>query len=273
MAAVTARLSVVQYWDTDRVPDYLDEPISSFPALNPEMGHLLFSERTAAEFIDAHFGPREVAAFAACAVPTMQSDYFRYCATHVLGGAYVDVGFRCVAPLRPLFEPGGGTLFRRDPPGFLLSGFFLFASPGHPLPRLVIDVVTRNIERRSAERVQMVTGPWILSGLSLLHRLGGEERHAGALAERGLAALAEPFRREAAAVVPTASARRLVGPMAASLIAAVGEYGRLAEAFAQTRIAPYETALECIREPQSPLPYKESERYWVNWQRRRSIFR
>ncbi len=264
------RLPIVHYWDSGEPPGYLARGLASFRELNPEMEQALFSERTAAELIEEHFGPRQVAAFASCAVPTMQSDYFRYCAVYAAGGIYADVGFHCRAPLRSLLPDVGGRLFRR---GYLLSGFFLFGAPGHPLPRLVVDVATANIERRASELVQLVTGPWILSSLSLLLRLGRRPAFRQTVAERGLDRLREPFSREAARLAPTAVARRAIPAMVEPLFEAVGDYARVAEAFEAVRITPYAMARDWIAEPDSPLPYKEGERYWINWQRERSIFR
>jgi hypothetical protein len=272
---MSSAVPIIQYWDTEELPDYVGELIAGFRRLNRDMEHLIFSERTAGEFIEEHFGEREAAAFRACAVPTMQSDFFRYCAVYVLGGAYVDVAFSCLSPLRSLFDGvDGGRLFRKDPPGYLLSGFFLFRAPGHPLPRLVLDVATSNIEQRAAERVQMVTGPWILSSLSLLYELGRRESLREGVAEGGVARLAEPLCREAAAVVPTPGARKWIGRMVEPLIDAVGDYSRLTDAFEDICITPYEEALNWIGEPDSGLPYKRSDRYWLNWQREgRSIYR
>lgn len=271
---LTQRLPIVQYWDAGEPPSYLVEPMATFRDRNPEMEHLLFDERTAAEFIAERIGEREAAAFRSCAVPTMQSDYFRYCAVHALGGVYADVGFRCLAPLGSLLEDlGGGRVFRVEPPGYLLSGFFLYDAPGHPLPRLVIDVATTNIERRASQLVQMVTGPWIHSALSVLHRLGSLEVYRQDLAEEGLGRLLEPFCREAATLAPTPAARRAIAPMAAPLFEAVGDYARVAEAFERVRVTPYAMASDWVSAPESSLPYKESERYWINWQKQRSIFK
>lgn len=269
-----AEPAIVQYWDEEAVPGYLDDLIATFRDRNPGMRHMLFSERTAAQFIAEHFGEREAAAFAACAVPTMQSDYFRYCAVYVLGGIYADVAFRCAGPLRPLLEGSDeATLFRVEPLGFLLSGFFAFRAAGNPLPRLVIDVATVNIERRATEMVQMVTGPWILSSLSLLHRLGSEDAFRDAVERDGIECLAEPFRREVASLIPRPQARQAIPHMAGPLFEAVGDYDRIVAAFEGVRILPFEPEESQIEAADVALPYKEDERYWINWQRQRSIFR
>jgi Glycosyltransferase sugar-binding region containing DXD motif len=267
------RLPIVQYWDSEEVPDYLDAPIESFRELNPDMGHMLFSERTAADFIAARIGEREAAAFRSCAVPTMQSDYFRYCAVYALGGVYADAGFRCVAPLRTMLDGAGAQLFRIEPFGFLLSGFFAFDAPGHPLPRLVLDVITHNVERRASEAVQMVTGPWALSALSLLNRLGSVDARRQEVAEGGIERLIEPFRAEIGSMAPTRSGREGAKQMIDPLFEVVDDYARVSEAFEGVRILRYREASRWIAEPEEPLPYKDSDTYWARWQGRRTIFR
>lgn len=262
---------IVQYWDTPEAPDYVEERIESFRERNPDTRHLLFDERTAGALIAERFGEREAKAFQACAVPTMQSDYFRYCAAHALGGVYVDVGYRCVAPLDTLLEPAaGGKLFRVEPLGFLLSGFFAFRAPAHPLPRLALDVITVNIEHRASEMVQMTTGPWTLSALALLHEIAREQGRGESLS---LERLREPFRRRVPAMAVTDAARMETERMVEPLFEAVGDLDRLREAFANVRIDRYREASAWVAEPDGPLPYKASNRYWARWQARRTIFR
>jgi hypothetical protein len=204
----------------------------------------------------------------------MRADYFRYCAVLALGGVYADASFRCIAPLHPLLDRGDGTIFRKTPPGFILNGFFLFASPGHPLLRLALDVATANIEQRAGEMVQMVTGPWIFTALSVLHRLGSIDRLRRDAADGGLMRLAEPFRQEAMALARTASGRAGVAPMVEPLFDTVGDLERVEEAFGGVRVAPFEEMTEAIAEPEGTLPHKDSETSWIRWQGRgQTIFR
>jgi hypothetical protein len=267
-------MPIVQYWDSGDPPGYIADLLATFHDRNPHMPHRVFDEAEAAELIATRFGAREADAFAACAVPAMRADYFRYCAVLALGGIYADASFRCIAPLQPLLERGDGTIFRKTPPGFVLNGFFLFAAPGHPLLRLALDIATANIEQRAGEMVQMVTGPWIFTALSVLHRLGAVDRLRRDAADGGLTRLAEPFRREAALLARTASGRAGIEPMLAPLFDTVGDLGRVERAFEGVRVASFEEMTETIAEPERPLPHKDEETYWINWQRQgRTIFR
>jgi hypothetical protein len=268
-------MPIVQYWDSGRPPGYVADLLATFRERNPDMSHRVFDEAEAAEFIVAHFGEREAAAFGACAVPAMRADYFRYCAVHVLGGIYADADFRCLGSLRSLVDvTAGGQLFIEDPPGYLLNQFFIFRACGHPLLRLVLDVATINVERRVSERVQLVTGPGIFSALSVLHRLGSIDSLRREADDHGIERLAEAFCREAVALAPTPAGRKEVPAIVEPLFEAVGSLSRIAEAFEGVRIAPVETMAGYVGEPEEPLPYKRSEAHWINWQRRRqTIFR
>jgi Glycosyltransferase sugar-binding region containing DXD motif len=265
-------IPIVQYWDAGEPPDYVAKLLATFRDRNPDLRHLIFDEATAEGFIAEHFTEREVAAFRACAIPSMRADYLRYCAVLALGGVYADVGYRCLQPLSSLIDAAdSGLLLQQAPRGFLINGFFLFKAPGHPLLRLTLDVATTNIEQRVVDRVQMVTGPWIFSALSLLHRLDSTR---ASRRDHEADGLAETLCGEARALAPTAAGREAIPLLVAPLLQAVGDLGRVAEAFDGVRIAPLETIADWIAEPESRLPYKRSETYWINWQRQgRSIFR
>lgn len=265
---------IAQYWDSGAPPDDVSAQLATFRELNPDLSHRVFDEERAARLIADRFGKRELAAFRACAVPSMRADYFRYCAILAFGGVYADVSFGCRAPLRSMLARfDDGLLFRREPPGYVLNGFFAFSRPGHPLLRLALEIATENIERRACELVQMVTGPWIFSGLAALDRLASTAGHRQAVAERGLDCLEAPLRREAVARALTPGAREGVERMVEPLIESVGELGRLERAFDGVQVASYEAMGAWIGETEPPPAYKRSDSYWVNWQRRNSIFR
>lgn len=271
-----AATPILQYWHSPERPQEIEALTATFRSHNPDLPYRLFSEREARELIAARFGPRETAAFDACAVPAMQADYFRYCAVHALGGVYCDADFRCLRPLRELIAASpGGRLFRRDPPGYLLNGFFLFPGPGHPLLRLALDVATANIEGRVGEKVQMVTGPWIFSALATLHELGDDPALRRQVDRDGLAILGGPFQRAAASQAPTPSGRLEIARMTGPLFEAIGDYARVAEALEDVSISPVQMAEEWIGEPaEAELPYRDGEAHWINWQNRgATIFR
>jgi len=246
--ATAGALPIVQYWHDGEIPSEIAELTATFRALNPDMPYAIFDESEATNFVELHFGPREAATFRACAVPSMQGDYFSYCAAVALGGVYCDVGFRCLRPVGGLLGSiDEGVLFRMES-GVVIHGFFAFKLPRHPLPRLALDIATANIERRVAERVNMVTGPWIFNGLLQIR-------------EAETLDLAPPDSKVDAEA------------LAASFRETIGDYGRVEEAFEGIKIAPLRET-EWIAKPDRPLAYKESDLDWVNWcGRGETIFR
>ena len=99
-----------QYWDTEDVPNYIADWFASFRKHNPGLDHRIFDQNSAETFIASNFTQREVAAFRACAVPSMQSDYFRYCAVLNFGGSVL----RCRYSVRRFSDDAPGRNRRRD---------------------------------------------------------------------------------------------------------------------------------------------------------------
>lgn len=254
MDALPVGLQIFQYWHDDDVPDYIAGLCGTFASRNPDLCHRLFSESAAAEFIAAHFGPRELAAFRACAVPAMQADYFRYCAVLARGGVYADADYRCLGPMRPLIEDDSDAwLLSRGPTTVLggastssvLNSFLLFKQPGHSLLEMVLSMATSSIERRRgadgpARSILFLTGPILLTGLRLAYELGSLE----ALSDLFRGTRFEPLERD--------------------LREAIGEYDRLADAFRRVRLATIE---ECgvVGEADRRLPYRSTEDHWAKF--------
>jgi mannosyltransferase OCH1-like enzyme len=229
---------LVQYWHEDP-PAYIAELLGGFRDRNPDLRHLVFDRPAAARFIAERFGPREAAAFGACAIPAMQADYFRYCAVFALGGVYSDADFQCGASLRPLLPPAGrGRLFR-GPQGNVINGLFAFGSPGHPFLALALEIATANIERRRFDRVYPSTGPPIFMTLVGLREHGSFE----ALIER---ASGTPFEEWVRDYCET-----------------IGEFGRVKPACDGIDVAPVAEQDAFLRVPDFALPYKHSDSHWV----------
>lgn len=233
----TDELPIVQYWHSKEIPADVAALIETFAECNPGRPHLVFDEASAEEFIAAHFSATEVAAFRACAIPAMQADHFRYCAAHVLGGVSVDADCRCVARLDSMLDGGSGRIFQRESGG-VVNGLLAFNRPGHPLPRLALDIATANIVERRIESVWVSTGPLVTTALLQFHQAGSFE---------ATLAKVEPGRW---------------GGFFEAARDAIGEYPRVTEAFESVRICPYDEIQNWIRDPIEPPAYKDPE---VNW--------
>ena len=255
-----------QYWHAETIPAYLQGLIAVFRDRNPDMRHAVFSRAEAERFIASHYGRREVEAFRACAVPSMQSDYFRYCVALALGGIYSDVDYECLRPLRPLLEScEGGEIFL-GPTQFSLkgreanrvwSGLFGFREAGHPFLRLALEISTANIEERLAERIWpagdraveaiwLTVGPGVPTLMRFIRNWGSFEAFVDGVEGTPI----EPF--------------------AAAYCETIGSYGRIVEAFEGVRVSPSEAMFSWLADPQIPMPYRDTDDHWHNF--RGSIF-
>jgi mannosyltransferase OCH1-like enzyme len=236
----TAAPTIVQYWDAGEPPGYLQPELSTFAEVNPGFSHRVFSRDSATEFIAEHFGPREVAAFRSCAVPSMQSDYLRFCAGLVLDGFYSDVDFRCTAPLERLLPPPGSIRLFLGPRGNVISGFFAFHASGHPFLELSLEIATANIERRSPGSVYFVAGPPIFTGLVCLYAVSSRDGSIAPLEDRPLQGAIHEYWKT------------------------IGDSERVAAALERVELLPGELFRAHV-EPTGPLPYKSTETHWLNF--------
>jgi hypothetical protein len=252
--------SIFQYWDTEVIPDYVADLMATFRDRNPDFEHRVYSEVEAERFIGEHFGSREAAAFKACAVPSMQSDYFRYCSVLALGGVYADADYECIGPVREFFDQlDRGEIFLGPRPltfkgrkeTHIWSAFFAFREAGHPFLRLALDIATANLEARISERIWpegkgtikgiwLTVGPGIPTLMHYIHEWGSLV----AFDEAAKGTAAEPF--------------------AELYLEVIGDYDRIVEAFDGVRVSPCEELLSWVADPEEPLPYKQTDLHWHN---------
>lgn len=236
---------IIQYWHSEEIPRLIATMQATFRERNPNMPHLVFNERTAAEFIEERYGHRHADAFVSCAVPAMQSDYIRFCAVHSLGGVYADANFACSRDLAPLLE-SEGQLFEQPPLGPVISGLFAFRSPGHPLLAMSIEAATRNIEIRLSDVSGLMGGPAILTGLTQLYRGGPLEE---------LRRVTRPSWR--------AEVDACLEEMSKSLHMAIEQHGPLARAFQGVRFSSHAEMQRWVEKP--PLKSTNPDGHWAHW--------
>ncbi|MBO9476492.1 hypothetical protein J7382_02990 [Shimia sp. R11_0] len=186
-------LTLIQYWHQGTLPDDLQACQDTWTTACAQGSRHLFDRQSAAAFIAEHFGPREQKAFAACALPAMASDYFRYCALYVLGGLYVDITWENHHPLDEFLtgldpEKDGFLMNFNDVPGnvashpvlslmgsmnfdLVLNGVIYVKHPQNAFIKAVLDLCTSLIERKATNDVGLVTGIGTLISLINLHKL------------------------------------------------------------------------------------------------------
>ncbi len=160
-------MKLFQYWDDPQPPDEVAEWIEGFRTRNPEFRHRLYHRDKASWFIGKHFGEREQRAFDSCAVPSMQSDYFRYCAIERLGGVYADADYQSREPLARLLGKAPKALLL-EWRGQWVGGLMMFRAAHDPFVRACRELTTRNIEERRFENAFTATGPGVINALRLL---------------------------------------------------------------------------------------------------------
>jgi len=83
-------LSVVQFWDTDTVPDDVGAAMRTWREGTRGAGYTLFNDRMAEAFIYGHYGSDFVGCYRYCHHPAMRADYFRLAFLLAKGGVYID---------------------------------------------------------------------------------------------------------------------------------------------------------------------------------------
>ena len=160
-------MKLYQYWDGEHPPDEVAGWIQGFRERNPELEHRLYHRDKASWFIRKHFGEREQRAFDACAVPSMQSDYFRYCAIERSGGVYADADYQSREPLVRLLARAPLSMLL-EWRGQWVGGLMMFRASADPFVRACRDLATRNIEARRFDNAFTATGPGVINAIRLL---------------------------------------------------------------------------------------------------------
>lgn len=204
MAADFTPRAFMQFWDDpNRVPLDVQECMDSWrSAESAGFERVVFSDVSAADFIEDHLTQRHVTAFSSCGHPAMRADYFRLCYMSVIGGTYVDADDRLLgdaaelpAPrrrlhLQPLcYEMATDSMLdpfkaaREGPhPGriFYVNNNPLIGPPGHSLIELALTRATEQVHlfANTSRDVQSLTGPGNLSVCLVEHTLRSQERGA-----------------------------------------------------------------------------------------------
>lgn len=156
-----------QYWDAPDPPAQIAEWMGLVRRRTPGLEHRLFDRATAAELIAVRLGPRQLAAFEACAVPAMQADYFRLCALDALGGVYLDADSQPRRPLGPFLACAPEALLITFG-GYIMTGVLMFRTAKNPFVGALLELATRNIEDRCFSSVFTTTGPALADAVRAL---------------------------------------------------------------------------------------------------------
>lgn len=148
-----------QFWDRPEPPADVRALIARCRTINPDWAHVLWSDESAAAFIEGQFGSDAVRCFRACRLPAVRADVLRLAVAVILGGAYVDAGARMASRLDAmrkdrcvLYAPGGK----------LMNGFFM-TPPQHFFFVRLWNKSQRNIRRYRSDSVSALAGPGLFA--------------------------------------------------------------------------------------------------------------
>jgi mannosyltransferase OCH1-like enzyme len=167
---LSSPIPLVQFWHAADPPAEVAELLATWEA-DPAFAYRRYDLPAATELIAEHFDERLRSAFAACAVPAMQADVFRYAALFVHGGLYLDADTSNGGGLSALLENASRGLLM-DRRGKIANDVLYFRRSKDPLLKYVLGCAVDNIERRISNNVWEVTGPGIMTKL---HRSSSPE--------------------------------------------------------------------------------------------------
>ncbi len=124
--------------------------------------HVCWNDSECCNFLLNIFGDRYAKAYSMLVPGAYRADFWRYCMLHKFGGIYVDAKTTCLRPLDEIIRPDDELVLVRDIPKTCLLNGFIACKAGHPLLKIVIDMVLENIEsHRYGEGPLDITGPHV----------------------------------------------------------------------------------------------------------------
>jgi hypothetical protein len=163
-------MDIFQYWDQEAVPDDVMVWINGFKIANPEFSHRLLDRAAAIAFIEAHYTPRERAAFELCGPPAMQADYLRLCLMYAVGGIYVDADQSPQERLSLLVDKADvGLMCKWYTPitncPILINGVMILKNSGNLYVKACLELATELILGRRFNDILMSSGPGLLNAV------------------------------------------------------------------------------------------------------------
>lgn len=161
--------TIMQFWDKEIPPNDVVGAMHTWIDGNRGFQHIVFSEKSATDFLHRTLGEKYVKAFASCHHPAMKADFFRLAYLSVEGGIYVDADEECLGPLDPLLSefPEKELLLFIAPDAFFVSNGFILCAPGNRIIRAALERATAAIEAASGRSIRpdiwATTGPAQLS--------------------------------------------------------------------------------------------------------------
>jgi Glycosyltransferase sugar-binding region containing DXD motif len=165
------------------LPPLVVENIDILGALYPSARYRLWDGQSLREMIASNFEREVLQAFETLVPYSFKSDLARYCLLYLYGGLYVDLGMRCLNPLRP--PPGVGLASFKDydllsPSWVAVAGGITWATPRRNEFRIAIDYVLENCRNKYyGSNPLYPTGP-VVFGRALIAAMAAKKQGADA---------------------------------------------------------------------------------------------
>lgn len=238
------RPKLFQYWDEETPPPDVAGWVKGFRDDNPDFEHVLFSARSAEDYIARRFGSHDAAAFRSCAVPAMQADLIRLFALIAEGGLYIDVDHQSRQPLSGLMAQADRSLMFCWL-GLLNNGLMVFPQPEDAFLQACLRLALDNVRTRRRHSALMATGPGVFNAVrALLDPAAMDEMKVGLDDPGGEVWRFDELVEHARGLIPVTDALR--------------------EAYAgMTQMNPIAATIWIGMEQPA---YKQTDRHWTRWQ-------
>jgi hypothetical protein len=163
--------TILQTFETRRVPARLFAATRSWLELNPEYEYRFYDDDDCRSLIKEHFGEQTLACYESLTKGAHRADLWRYCALYAHGGVYADVDTLCTTSLRNLIRENDDFIVPHGNNRRFLFNAFICSVPRHPFFKAVIDAAVERIIARDLADPFFIVGPGAL-GMAVNKTLG-----------------------------------------------------------------------------------------------------
>ena len=174
---------IFQTFETNDIPQGMNDAINSWINLNPEYEYCFFDEIDRINFIKYYFDENVLDAYLRLIPGAFKADLWRCCVLYEKGGVYIDTDMICLKSLNEVIEEQDDFIITRDDPmskTFLANGF-IASIPKHPFLKQQIDNIVDNVLNLRETYYLNISGPALFgkSVNEVLNRYPYEEFNLG----------------------------------------------------------------------------------------------
>lgn len=162
--ALTIPRTIIQFWDTDVVPEEVRGLMEKTRAANPNYCHLLFSEEAARDYVRSSLGADCVPLFDVCPHAAAKADFFRAAYLMEHGGVYIDADEVSESSLSEHFDSSNFDLILVYTKASVscINNWFIAAAPHSAIVERAVENIVENL--RNVIKYGLSTNVWLLTG-------------------------------------------------------------------------------------------------------------